>query len=93
MIIFFSFSSCRELNLVECCQILPSRRATKDEVMLLHSEEHYQILEKTSGVNDDENMEDLSSRFDSVYVHPVKLFLMYFFLNANVLFLFLKDHF
>ncbi|XP_023297064.2 histone deacetylase 6 isoform X1 [Lucilia cuprina] len=61
---------CRELKLVERCQILPSRRATKDEVMLLHSEEHYQLLEKTSGVNDDVKMEDLSSQFDSVYIHP-----------------------
>ncbi|KAM7349007.1 histone deacetylase 6 isoform 4-T4 [Cochliomyia hominivorax] len=61
---------CRELNLVERCQNLPSRRATKDEVMLLHSEEHYRLLEKTSGVNDDEKMEDLSSQFDSVYIHP-----------------------
>lgn len=57
--------------MVERCQILPSRKATKDEIMLLHSDEHYKLLEKTSGINDDTKMEDLSSQFDSVYIHPV----------------------
>ncbi|XP_058974555.1 histone deacetylase 6-like isoform X2 [Musca domestica] len=61
---------CRELNLVERCQLISSRRATKDEIMLLHSEEHYKLLEKTSGVHDDEKMEDFSSHYDSVYIHP-----------------------
>lgn len=68
---YFSIFSCRELNLVERCQLISSRRATKDEIMLLHSEEHYKLLEKTSGVHDDEKMEDFSSHYDSVYIHPV----------------------
>uniref|UniRef100_A0A1B0FAE5 Protein deacetylase HDAC6 n=1 Tax=Glossina morsitans morsitans TaxID=37546 RepID=A0A1B0FAE5_GLOMM len=61
---------CHELNLIARCKLLSSRRATKDEVMLLHSEEHYKLLEQTSDDRDETKMEDLSSKFDSIYIHP-----------------------
>ncbi|XP_037936783.1 histone deacetylase 6 isoform X2 [Teleopsis dalmanni] len=61
---------CKELDLVDRCKQIASRPASKDEIMLLHSEEHYKLLEKTSGVVDDEKMEDLSSQYDSIYIHP-----------------------
>ncbi|XP_017050819.1 histone deacetylase 6 isoform X3 [Drosophila ficusphila] len=61
---------CRELNLAERCLELPSRSATKEEILRLHSEEHFDRLKQTSGVRDDERMEELSSRYDSVYIHP-----------------------
>ncbi|XP_067641178.1 histone deacetylase 6 isoform X2 [Eurosta solidaginis] len=61
---------CKELQLIEHCKRIPSRRATKDEVLLLHSNEHYELLQQTSGVHDVAGMEDLSSKFDSIYIHP-----------------------
>jgi len=66
-----SSSSCRELNLTERCLELPSRSATKDEILRLHTEEHFERLKETSGIRDDERMEELSSRYDSIYIHPV----------------------
>jgi len=64
-------SSCRELNLAERCLELPSRSATREEILRLHTEEHFDRLKQTSGIRDDERMEDLSSRYDSIYIHPV----------------------
>nr|XP_014087737.1 histone deacetylase 6 isoform X1 [Bactrocera oleae] len=61
---------CKELQLIEQCQRIPSRRATKDEVLLLHSGEHYDLLQQTSGVQDEAGMEDLSSKFNAIYLHP-----------------------
>ncbi|KAH8420333.1 hypothetical protein KR009_009253, partial [Drosophila setifemur] len=61
---------CRELNLAERCLQLPSRSATKEEILRLHAEEHFEKLKQTSAVRDDERMEELSSRYDSIYIHP-----------------------
>ncbi|XP_032295809.1 histone deacetylase 6 isoform X2 [Drosophila virilis] len=61
---------CRELKLVERCLQLNSRLATKDEILKLHSMEHYERLEQTSAVHDAEAMEELSSHYDAIYIHP-----------------------
>ncbi|XP_052850338.1 histone deacetylase 6 isoform X2 [Drosophila gunungcola] len=61
---------CRELNLTERCMKLSSRSATKKEILRLHTEEHFELLKQTAGIRDDERMEELSSRYDSVYIHP-----------------------
>lgn len=63
---------CRELKLVERCLQLPSRAATKAEILQLHSAEHYECLERTAGVKDEESMEELSSHYDAIYIHPVR---------------------
>uniref|UniRef100_A0A1B0FCJ5 Histone deacetylase n=1 Tax=Glossina morsitans morsitans TaxID=37546 RepID=A0A1B0FCJ5_GLOMM len=60
---------CRELNLIGRCKLLSSRRATKEEVMLLHSEEHYELVRRTSLDSDEAKNE--SSTFDSMYICPV----------------------
>ncbi|XP_034471871.1 histone deacetylase 6 isoform X2 [Drosophila innubila] len=61
---------CKELNLIERCMSLPSRLATKDEILKLHSVAHYECLERTSGVQDEEAMEELCSHYDAIYIHP-----------------------
>lgn len=70
--IFLEYYRCRELKLVERCLQLPSRVATKAEILKLHSPEHYECLERTAGVNDEESMEELSSHYDAIYIHPVR---------------------
>lgn len=37
----------------------------------MHTEEHFERLKQTAGIRDDERMEELSSRYDSIYIHPV----------------------
>lgn len=44
--------------------------ATKDEILLNHTEEHYQSLAATQGSKDNENLENLSSHYDAIYIHP-----------------------
>ncbi|XP_017852625.1 histone deacetylase 6 isoform X2 [Drosophila busckii] len=61
---------CRELKLVERCLQLPSRVASKAEILKLHSDEHYDRLESTAGVQDPDAMEELSSHYDAIYIHP-----------------------
>ncbi|EDV95440.1 GH17575 [Drosophila grimshawi] len=61
---------CRELKLVDRCLQLKSRLATKEEILKLHSMEHYERLEQTSGVQNDEALEELSSHYDAIFIHP-----------------------
>lgn len=60
------------MNLADRCLQLPSRAATKAEILRLHTEEHFDRLKATSGIRDDDRMEELSARFDSIYIHPVR---------------------
>ncbi|KAH8411362.1 hypothetical protein KR215_002614, partial [Drosophila sulfurigaster] len=61
---------CQELKLIERCLPLPSRLATKAEILKLHSAAHYECLEQTSGVQDEAAMEELCSHYDAIYIHP-----------------------
>ncbi|XP_052750216.1 histone deacetylase 6 isoform X2 [Galleria mellonella] len=61
---------CRELNLIEQCMEFKPRAATKDELNVLHSPSVYEMLETTHDNNDLEYLEDLSSRYDAIYIHP-----------------------
>lgn len=70
-IIILSFYRCRELKLVDRCIVLDPVRASVEEVLRLHSREHYNLLKKTSQMTNEEELEELSSRYDSIYLHPV----------------------
>jgi histone deacetylase 6 len=61
---------CRELKLIERCLELTPRLATKDEILMNHTEEHYKLLESTKGIRDNEKLENLSSLYDAIYIHP-----------------------
>lgn len=61
---------CRELKLIERCLKLTPRLATKDEVLMNHTEEHYKLLESTKGIEDNDQLENLSSHYDAIYIHP-----------------------
>ncbi|XP_063863444.1 histone deacetylase 6-like isoform X3 [Scylla paramamosain] len=61
---------CLELGLLQECEQLECRAAKEEEVLNLHSPAHFGLLQTTSGITDQDKLEDLSSRFDSVYFHP-----------------------
>ncbi|XP_041975577.1 histone deacetylase 6 isoform X2 [Aricia agestis] len=61
---------CEELKLIEECKQFPPRLATKEELMTLHSPEVYDLLLKTHENNDVEYLEDVSSKYDAIYIHP-----------------------
>ena len=61
---------CQEMKLIERCKELKPRMATKEEILMIHSDEHYEILKSTSNYKDQDEMEELSSRYDAIYIHP-----------------------
>ncbi|XP_059051071.1 histone deacetylase 6 [Achroia grisella] len=61
---------CRELNLIEQCVEFEPRAATKEELNVLHSPSVYDMLETTHNNNDLEYLEDVSSKYDAIYIHP-----------------------
>ncbi|XP_059616905.1 histone deacetylase 6 isoform X2 [Phlebotomus argentipes] len=61
---------CQELKLLDRCQTIEPKVATKEQILLKHTDEHFETLKRTSGVRDEQSLEDLSSRFDAIYIHP-----------------------
>lgn len=60
----------RELELESRCVVFPTRPATKDEVTMVHDEEYFNSIARTSGLTDESELEKTSSKFDAVYFHP-----------------------
>ncbi|CAO1355069.1 unnamed protein product [Diamesa tonsa] len=61
---------CRELKLIERCKELKPRMATKDEVLSKHTEEQYELLKSTKNSQKEDELEELSSHYDAIYIHP-----------------------
>nr|CAD7586765.1 unnamed protein product [Timema genevievae] len=61
---------CTEYGLLQRCKFLPPRRVTEEELLTKHSPDIIEILKRTSGSYDMKYLEDLSSNYDSIYVHP-----------------------
>jgi histone deacetylase 6 len=60
---------CRELKLFDRCKTLQPRLATKEEILTVHTEDHYNLLKDTSGNSNEENLEDLSSNYDAIFIN------------------------
>lgn len=60
----------KELELDTRCTVFDSRPATKEEVFLVHDEEYFNTIAKSSGLTDEVALEEMSSKFDAVYFHP-----------------------
>lgn len=60
---------CRELKLIDRCKSLKPRLATKEEILTVHTEDHYNLLKTTSECVDEEKLEDLSSNYDAIYIN------------------------
>lgn len=63
---------CEELGFVERCKIIEPRLAEESELLLKHSPGQIEILKSTDGCKDSEKMEELASKYDAVYFHPVR---------------------
>ncbi|CAH2050846.1 unnamed protein product, partial [Iphiclides podalirius] len=61
---------CRELKLIEQCKQFEPRAATKEELLVLHSPSVYEMLEGTHQNQNIEYLEELSSKYDAIYIHP-----------------------
>lgn len=63
---------CTQLNLIERCQVIFSRNGTLDEILLKHTEDHYNSLKSISQCTNETELEEHSSRYDAIYFHPVR---------------------
>lgn len=70
MIYYFHFR-CQELQLIERCHLIASRPGTIDEILLKHTQQQYNILKETENESDEIKLEELSSHYDAIYIHPV----------------------
>lgn len=61
---------CRELKLVERCAVIEPRMASEEEVLTKHTPEQLEILKSTRGSQDVAALEELSSHYDAVFIHP-----------------------
>lgn len=59
--------------MIDRCIKIETRRATKEEILSKHTAEHINLLESTENFNGNK-LEHVSSKYDSIYVHPVSYF-------------------
>ncbi|ESN96599.1 hypothetical protein HELRODRAFT_95510 [Helobdella robusta] len=57
------------MDLIEQCYLITPRKATKSEVLLQHTEQYYNIVERSASMNE-EQLKILSTKYDSLYFHP-----------------------
>lgn len=62
---------CEELHLIERCHPIEPRPGKLDEILLKHTQEQYDILKATENQSDEAKLEELSSHYDAIYIHPV----------------------
>ncbi|XP_055523218.1 histone deacetylase 6 isoform X2 [Wyeomyia smithii] len=61
---------CRELKLVDRCQLIEPRMATEQELLTKHTPEQVEILKATRDFRDSDALEELSSHYDAIFIHP-----------------------
>lgn len=59
-----------KLNLIDKCKVIPSRRATKEEVLTTHDEKTFSILQSTAGITEKNKIECIDCGINGVYIHP-----------------------
>lgn len=62
---------CEELHLIDRCHPINSRSGTIQEILLKHTQEQFDILKATENETDEPKLEELSSHYDAIYIHPV----------------------
>lgn len=60
--------------MIDRCHQIESRPGTLDEILLKHTQEQYDILKATENETDEPTLEELSSHYDAIYIHPVGFF-------------------
>lgn len=57
----------KHYKLIEQCQILEPQVATKDQVLLAHDEQYYEVVRSTKGEKDLEKLKQISEKYDGIY--------------------------
>ena len=62
------------MKLVERCTIIKPREATEEELFKLHSPDMITKLKATENILDQKELEEISSNYDFLYLHPVSIY-------------------
>lgn len=71
MCTFSCLCRCEELGLLKDCLEISPREATEEELLTKHTPEQIEILKATENSSDLQYLENLSSKYDAIYIHPV----------------------
>ncbi|XP_035701530.1 histone deacetylase 6 isoform X3 [Folsomia candida] len=61
---------CQQLGLIDRCTPILPRYARQDEVLTVHTQDHFEKLKSICETDDVTKMEDFASNYDAVYIHP-----------------------
>ena len=70
------------MHLIDRCHPIDSRPGTLAEILLKHTQEQYDILKATENEANEQKLEELSSHYDAIYIHPVSNFYLVFQVNS-----------
>jgi hypothetical protein len=76
---------CRELGLLDRCISLEAKPADESEIITVHTQELLEILKNTQGSEDVDKLENISSSYDAIYIHPVRIQLLLFLCHIQPL--------
>ncbi|ESO83648.1 hypothetical protein LOTGIDRAFT_222496 [Lottia gigantea] len=62
------YDRCQLYNLIERCQPIQHRIASQEDMELLHTKEHIEILKSSETMNEEE-LKQLSTKYDYIYFH------------------------
>lgn len=56
-----------QYDLIKQCHVLESKKATKEDVLLLHDEDYYNLVKSTQGEKDLDKLKAISEKYDGIY--------------------------
>lgn len=59
--------------MIDRCRFIESRPGTLQEILTKHTQEQYDILQSTENEANETKLEEISSHYDAIYIHPVSL--------------------
>lgn len=69
------------MGLIKRCIKIHGRNVTNDELLMKHTQDVIDLLKSTDDVQDAKLLENLSSKFDAVYFHPVSILKKKYFIK------------
>jgi histone deacetylase 6 len=72
-----SIYRCTELGLLDRCMPLKPFSASNDDILAIHTEKLINLLKSTDKSENWDELEEISSKYDAVYIHPVRFSLSY----------------
>lgn len=73
LVILLNTFRCTELGLLDRCMPLEPFSASNDDILAIHTEKLINLLKSTDKSENWDELEEISSKYDAVYIHPVRI--------------------